>query len=644
MYEHPPVVRAECPVYTEQRRFPVSWGGIIPTARKLLVRNDLAIWHEPRPPYAYPQHDGRVRVRLRLALGDDRIPTLAWSDRQDWSGPDETGPMRWLADDAHFRYWEGEVIPIEGRVRYVFRLEGHDQPALWVGESGVTDVRPGNEWPDCYFHWPYVHPENIPHTPAWLRDAVGYEIFPDRFARGNPPIAPDIVREWREKVTHWSKWGGDLAGVLDALGYLDALGVNLLWLTPIFLSPSNHKYDTSDYSQIDPHFGTEELFARLVGEANAHGIRVLLDGVYNHAGINFAPWRDVLAHGSASPYWGWFDVQAQHADTTARNYRTFGHSAHMPRLRTANPEVQAYLIEHARRWMRMGIAGWRLDVADEVDTSFWRAFRREMRAINPDAYFVGEITYNAGRWLDGSQFDGVMNYPLRRALIQFLAPDREVTGAPPPHERLDATGFLSALGQLRTWSPDWAMPAMLNPLSTHDVPRFLTVMGEDARRWRLGLFFLLAYEGIPLIYYGDEIGLKGGYDPDNRRPMIWDSGQQNAEMLATTRQLIALRQGLSALRSSGFRPLATQHPRVAAFMRGGQHDDKVSDVALVVINASEAPAEVTLSLEGTAPVTLPNWPDVSSARDLLTETRHPVTHGSLTLRLPALDAALIVPE
>ncbi|HEX6540685.1 MAG TPA: alpha-glycosidase [Ktedonobacterales bacterium] len=608
------------------------------------MTHDLAVWHDPRPPYAYPQPDGRIRVRLRMALDDERIPSLAWSDCQDWSGPDETGPMRWLTDDERFRYWEGDVTPFEGRARYIFRLDGDGSHPLWVGESGVTETRPGAEWPDGYFHWPYVHPENIPHTPAWIHDAVAYEIFPDRFARGNPPIAPDIVNAWQGDVTHWSKWGGDLAGVRDALGYLESLGVNLLWLTPIFLSPSNHKYDTADYGQIDPHFGTDELFAQLVGEAKRRGIRTLLDGVYNHAGMNFAPWRDVLAQGSASPYWSWFEVQGEQPDPELGNYRMFAHSTHMPRLRTANPEVQAYLIEHARRWMRMGIAGWRLDVADEVDQSFWRAFRREMRAINPDAYFVGEVAYNASRWLEGAQFDGVMNYPVRRALIQFLAPDRAVTGAPPPDERLDAAGFLTTLGRVRTWGPDWAMPAMLNPLSTHDVPRFLTAMGGDARRWRLGLFFLMAYEGIPLIYYGDEVGMEGGYDPDCRRPMVWEPGQQNGDMLAVTRQMIVLRKRLPALRSSGFRPVATGHRQVAAFVRGPQREGTGNEVALVVINASEEPVEITLSLEGSAPVLLPRWPDVSLARDVLTETSYPVSRGVLTVRLPALDAALIVPE
>lgn len=608
------------------------------------MKNDLAIWHDPRPPYAYVQSDGRVRVRLRLALGDERIPTLAWSDRQDWSGPDATGSMRWLADDEHYRYWEGDVMPYEGRVRYVFRLVGHDQRVAWVGESGVTATRPGAEWPDGYFHWPYVQPESVHHTPAWLRDAIGYEIFPDRFARGNPPVAPEVVRGWRGKVTHDSHWGGDLAGVTDHLDYLESLGINLLWLTPIFRSPSNHKYDTADYGEIDPQFGSEELFARLVRESKSHGIRLLLDGVYNHSGMRFAPWQDVLANGSASPYWGWFDVQSEPADPTARNYRTFAHTTHMPRLRTANPEVQAYLIDQAQRWMHMGIDGWRLDVADEVDPSFWKAFRREMRAINPDAYFVGEIAYNASRWLDGAQFDGVMNYPVRRALIQFLASNRLVTGAPPPDDRLDAAGFLAALGRVRTWGPDWAMPAMLNPLSTHDVPRFLTAMGEDVRRWRLGLLFLMTYEGIPLIYYGDEVGLQGGYDPDSRRPMIWDPEQQNADMLATTRQLTALRRQIPALRASGFRPLATQHPQVAAFVRGDARDDASGEAALVVINAYDAPVHLRLALRGTAPALLPRWPEAATAHDLLGGAHFTLTGGTLDLRLPALDAAIIVPD
>jgi glycosidase len=439
------------------------------------------------------------------------------------------------------------------------------------------------------------------------------------------------------------------------MDYIARLGVNLLWLTPIFAAPSNHKYDTTDYDRIDPHFGDEAIFARLLTATRQRGIRLILDGVFNHAGLGFAPWQDVMAHGAASPYWSWFEVDGTRPDPKARNYRTFGHSSSMPRLRTANPEVQAYLIERMSRWMRMGVAGWRLDVADEVDMDFWRAFRREMRAIDPEAYFVGEIGYNAARWLQGDQFDGVMHYPLRQALLQFVAPPGgQAPGAPASDSRLDAVGFQHALGQMRSWYPGWATTANLNPLSTHDVPRFLTAVGGDVRRWRLGMIFLLTSEGIPLLYYGDEIGLDGGYDPDCRRPMIWDPAKQNAAMLAETRGLVRLRHEFPALRASGFRPLATGHPAVAAYLRGTSGAEEIGAancpegaVVLVALNAGDASVELELVLGELSPGEMPlgglAWPGDGNALDLLTGTVHSITDGTLRLRLPALDGAVLVP-
>lgn len=620
---------------------------------------DLALSHLPRHPYAYPLAEERLRVRLRLARGDRRRPTVEWSDRQDWRGPNESAAMRWLADDAQYRYWEADIAPFEGRVRYIFRLDDPTRPdatPVWFGGWGVSPSRPVAGWPDGYFHWPYLHQSQRVSTPAWARDAVCYEIFPDRFARGNPPVAPELTGGWPGQPTHDAFWGGDLRGVLDHLDYIASLGVNMLWLTPIFVSPTNHKYDTDDYARIDPHFGDDAIFSRLLAESHARSVRIVLDGVFNHSGVNFAPWRDVLAHGIASPYWGWFDINGEQADPHARNYRTFAHTARMPRLMTENPEVQAYLIERAQRWTRMGIDGWRLDVADEVSSDFWRAFRREVRSITPDAYLVGEIAYDAARWLEGDQFDGVMNYPLLRALRQFAAPpDQQTPGAPAADERLDGVGFLEAISQIRTWYPGWATTAALNPLSTHDVPRFLTVMGGEVNRWRLGLTFLLTYEGIPLIYYGDEVGMEGGYDPDCRRPMQWEPERQNHAMLADVRALTRLRREWPALRGAGFQPIATAERRAAVYLRGVSGMEELpgeggqpGDVALVALNMAPEPITLDLRLTDLTKPGLPGalaWPaQTTTALDLLTMTAYPLDGEALRFTLPAFGAAIFTPE
>ncbi|HET9110167.1 MAG TPA: alpha amylase N-terminal ig-like domain-containing protein [Ktedonobacterales bacterium] len=624
----------------------------------MTAQDDLALWHQPRHPFAYPLAHERLRVRLRLARGDERRPSVEWSDTQNWSGPDDRIAMRWVADDGLCAYWEADLTPYEGRTRYIFHLEDPQQPSAsrWFGERGVTTVRPESGWPDGYFHWPYLHRERFVSTPAWVRDAIGYEIFPDRFARGNPPVAPQMASHWPGRPTSDAFWGGDLVGVIDSLDYIASLGANLIWLTPIFQSPSNHKYNIDDYERIDPTFGDDAIFQRLIAESRARGMRIVLDGVFNHSGLNFAPWRDVAQRGIASPYWGWFDVQGDLPDPRMRNYRTFGHTASMPRLMTANPEVQAYLIERAQRWTRMGVSGWRLDVADEVDPSFWRAFRREIRAVNRDAYLVGEIAYDASRWLEGDQFDGVMNYPLRHALLQFAtAPGHEAPGAPHADQRLDGRGFLDAISRVRSWYPGWATTAALNPLSTHDVPRFLTAVGGDVARLRLGLTFLLTYEGIPLLYYGDEVGLEGGHDPDTRRPMPWEPERQNQTLLTDVRALTRLRREHAALRSSGFRPIATVDRRVAVYLRGVSGTEELpgeggapGEVALIALNSAPEPVTIDLSMADLTRPALPGaltWPThATHARDLLTNARVAAVDDALRLSLPPLGAAILGPD
>jgi cyclomaltodextrinase / maltogenic alpha-amylase / neopullulanase len=614
---------------------------------------DAVLRHEPRPPYAYPLADERIRVRLRTALDDGRRPVVEWSDRMYWTGANHEAPMRWLCDDDCARYWEASIVPREGRVRYIFRLDAAAarETTVWFGEAGTSAERPAAIWPDGYFHWPYLHRRRLLDTPAWVRDAICYEIFPDRFARGTSPVAPELQDVWPGRPTPKAFWGGDLRGVLERVDHVASLGVNLMWLTPIFEAPSNHKYDTTDYGRIDPHFGDDEIFARVVAEYRRRGIGIVLDGVYNHSGTLFGPWQDVVHNGVASPYWGWFDVQEERPDPQARNYRSFDQVGTMPRLMTDNPEVQAYLIERAQRWTRMGIAGWRLDVADEVAMDFWRRFRREMRAINPEAYFVGEVAYNAVRWLEGDQFDGVMNYPLRAALLRFIAEPSGNPGAPKAGERLDAGGLVAELARIRSWHPGWATTAALNAISTHDVPRFLTACNGEADRWRLGMAALMTLEGIPLIYYGDEVGLEGGYDPDCRRPMPWDPSGQRAEMLAATRQLTRLRRDLPALRASGLRPLASGSPDVAAYLRGTSGMEEVAPercppgaVALVVLNRADTPRAVTLDLSADPVRGAPTWPATGRAIDLLAGKVHQLDGARLRLEVQACSAMVLVPE
>jgi glycosidase len=620
----------------------------------------IALWHQPRPPYAHVVGANTLRVRLRTSRQDGARGFVEWADPYAWPQPDHATALAWLAEDDLYTYWEAELTLPEGRARYQFRLEdvsgGEPASAWWFGEDGLAPERPSGEWPDGSFHWPYIHPSQVPMPPAWIREAICYEIFPDRFARDDDGLPP--AASWPGHPTPRAVWGGTLGGIIHHLPYVESLGVNFLWLTPIFAAPSNHKYDTTDYTRIDPQFGDEAVFARFVAECHQRGLRVLLDGVFNHAGAFFAPWRDVVERGRVSPYWGWFEIEGERPDPARRNYRTFGHTASMPRLVTANPEVQAYLVEQARRWTRMGIDGWRLDSADTVDPGFWRRLRRELRAVNPALYLVGEIGYDAGPWLEGDQFDGVMHYPLRSALLRWLAAGRPAPGAPQAAAALTARGFAARLGTLRTWYPEWARVGSLNPLGSHDVPRLLTALGDDRRRWRLALAFMLGYEGIPLLYYGDEVGLHGGDDPGCRGPMEWDATRQDAEMLAWTRELVQLRRRIPALRGSGVWPLHADDAGVLALLRSesssapaGTADlaDQANParMALLLLNAGESGAR-TLALDlagrrGQPGWTCPGWPAGMWAQDALTGERWPVAEGRLSLAIGPLDVRILVP-
>lgn len=259
---------------------------------------------------------------------------------------------------------------------------------------------------------------------------------------------------------------GDIQGIIEKLPYLAELGVNTIYLTPIFKSPSNHKYDISDYYKIDPSFGDIGLLKLLKWTAKQQGMRLILDAVFNHSGDQFFAFRDVLKRGDASPYKDWYHVHSfPIVQKPIPNYETFSHAeSTMPKLNTSNPELVDYLLKVARYWIEeVGIDGWRLDVANEVDQQFWRRLRTEVKGISSDLALIGEIMHQAGPWLRGDQFDSVMNYLFREAVLDFFA--RQTVGA---------TCFLEEIVQIQMNYTDQANSAMLQLLGSHDTERFLT--------------------------------------------------------------------------------------------------------------------------------------------------------------------------
>ncbi len=409
--------------------------------------------------------------------------------------------------------------------------------------------------------------------PGWVQDAVFYQIFPDRFANGDTANDPPGTRAWGGTPTPGNFFGGDLRGILNRLDYISSLGVNALYLNPVFASRSNHKYNTSDYLKIDPAFGDEALFRELVDSCHARGIRVILDGVFNHTGVDFFAFADLKKNGAHSPYAGWYNVHGYPVGPVSRpNYECWWGFGSLPKLMTSNPGVRQYLFDVTRHWLAAGIDGWRLDVPNEIPHEFWIEWRRLVKSIRPDAYILGEIWDDGTPWLRGDQFDAVMNYPFRSACIDFFASGK-----------IAVSRFDADLARLRLAEGPAVTFAMFNLLGSHDTERFLTLCLGDAGLWKLALLFQMTYPGAPSLYYGDEVGMTGGKDPGCRGTMVWDPSLQNAGMLDYTRAVIGLRRKFPVLRRGGFVTLAVDDGRgLYAYAR-----EEKSSAAVIVLNRGE---------------------------------------------------------
>jgi len=540
-----------------------------------------AIEHRPKLNWASAYDNATVELRIRTKRDDMRQVRVLAGDKYDWSRTKKLHPMRKLASDALFDYWQAFVQPPYRRLRYAFLLDDGNVKA-WLTEHGFEAKEPGD--PNRMFDFPYLNPADVFAPPAWVKDSVFYQIFPERFANGDPSNDPDGAEAWGGEPTPYNFFGGDLAGVLDKLDYLTDLGVNAIYFTPVFEAPTNHKYDTKDYYKVDPQFGTNETLKQLVDACHARGIRVLLDAVFNHAGRNFPPFQDCLASGADSKYADWFHVREWPLDVKngIPTYETFAFERHMPKFNTEHPEVQEYLLGVARYWLEeIGVDGWRLDVANEVDHRFWRRFRDTVKAANPDAYILGEIWHDAIPWLQGDQFDAVMNYPFTTAVLDFFV-----------ERKLDARGLADSMSKLIAAFPTKVSEAAFNLLDSHDTPRLLTLCGGNRELMKLAALVQFTFIGTPCLYYGDEVGLTGGADPGCRKCMEWEPDRQDAELLDFYRRLIRLRLGSAALRTGSFSVVrAEAGEQLLAYSREDDNERYV-----IVVNNRDSAASVRLTI------------------------------------------------
>lgn len=442
---------------------------------------------------------------------------------------------------------------------------------------------------------------DLTHTPDWVKNAVFYQIFPDRFAKSDTIEKPTHIEPWHSPLTRHGFKGGDLMGVYEKLDYLQDLGINALYFNPIFMSAANHRYHTYDYFHVDPILGANKAFFKLLKEAHCRDMYIILDGVFNHASRGFFQFNHILENGEKSPYLDWFKVYGypMNAYQGKPNYSCWWNLPALPQFNTDTPQVRAFLFEVAKYWIEMGVDGWRLDVPFEIkDESFWRQFRTATKLPNTDAYLVGEIPTEAQEWLQGDMFDGVMNYQFTAACVGFFGKGRRdeymvrgIMGLPEVSD-LDAPGFTDRSKQLLEIYPKQNALAQLNLLDSHDMPRFLSMVSGDKKALRLATLFQMTYPGAPCIYYGNEIGMMGGRDPENRAPFPWEESQWDHDLRNDFKKFIHIRNENQILRTGEYVPVYAEG-RHMAFLRHleGQR-------MLVAINAGDYNWELNIPLDG----------------------------------------------
>ena len=460
--------------------------------------------------------------------------------------------------------------------------------------------------------------------PYWVEDAVFYEIFPDRFANGDPTHLTASTLPWDAAPTIQGFQGGDLRGIIQKLDYLLDLGINAIYMTPIFQATSTHRYNTTDYYKIDNKLGDIRDFNALIRAAHTNGIRIILDGVFNHCGRGFFAFNDLLENQDQSPYKDWFHVKRfpvrAYASGEADDFLAWWGYKSLPKFNFSSPSVHKYFLEVARYWIDQGIDGWRLDVPNEIDDdAFWENFRQVVKAANPDAYILGEIWDGNPNWIGDTKFDGLMNYPIRDAILDWLS------------GKGTATYFAQHIERQLTLYPRENVYAMYSLLGSHDTERIWTMLGGNFDKVKLAFLFLFAIPGAPAIYYGDEIGLEGGKDPACRHTFSWDESSWQKDLRHWVRKLISLRKTMPVLRRGEFRRVWLDDNRGCYTFARSMGESNV----LVVLNASKTRRHLRLPVSGLG------WPDGRIVHSLMEPGDYIVSGDSLSVSVDPWSGLLI---
>jgi glycosidase len=549
---------------------------------------NFTIYHEAKSKFAYIYDKDTLHLRLLASKGKVNKVEVIFGDPFFW-GPAEDNPEKWewkiqsSDNTSMIKEYETELFdhffvaikPEFKRAKYVFII---DDTYLY-GANGIIDLRQDpHEKKNLfgYFNFPFLNEEDIFQAPKWVDDQIWYSIFPERFNNGDKSIDPSNVLPWgkTDKYSNDLRFGGDLQGIIDKLPYLKSLGITGIYMTPIFESKTSHKYDVINYKKIDPAFGDNETFKRLVEEAHKLDIKVTLDAVFNHSSV-LHPWfQDVIEKGPKSPYFDCFHIidkdkpvfdedyelgtiipkelsKKYHDNPRLLNYRTFAFTPYMPKLNTSNPLMKEHLMDAALYWIKeYDIDGWRLDVSNEVSHAFWREFRQKVKAAKSDCYIVGENWDNSNPWLMGDQYDAVMNYGILYPIWNYFGTNID-------QRQYTSTEFKYRINKVLTDYPKNVLMAQYNLIDSHDTTRILEICNNDHSLVQLPYIFLFSFPGAPSIYYGGEVGLSGKHDPDNRRCMIWDEDKQDKKLLSHIQNLIQLRHQYSGFKSPDIKWIET---------------------------------------------------------------------------------------
>jgi glycosidase len=576
-----------------------------------------AIFHKADSNFCYLTDSRNMVIVVKAAKGDLSNVLLLYDVRYDKSPKLDLVhvPLKLAMSDELYDYFRVEFSCLYHRMSYFFSLTDNKGNHSYFNQEGISeDYSWGRH---RLFQMPYLHEQDAPQVPKWLKESIMYQIFPDSYANGKESIEEKPVSHIvKDNIKVESRFGGTLRGIIENIPYIKDLGITLIYLNPIFTAKSYHKYDEIDYFEVDPCLGTREDLKELVNQCHENGIRIMLDLVINQSSNEFFAFRDVLKEQENSAYVDWYHIHSFPVQMgKSPNYETFSFYDVMPKFNTENEEVKEYLLDIGRYWVKeFDIDGYRLDVANELPHDFWRCFRSEMDKLKSDFALIGEVWHDADSWIGRDQFHSVMNYPLMMAVWEFFGLDSK-----------NAIQFGQTISRLTMKYPLDNTQAMMNFLDSHDVERFLSLSKVNYKRQKLAAAFIMTYVGMPSVYYGDEKAIEGLDIYDSRRKMIWKDDENSSSMYEFYKKIIHIRRENPVLVYGEYKLLlADAVTNQFGFLRG----DKEEHV-ICIFNNSSSQQETRLRVEGDAYV------------DLMTDEHFHQNENTLTVRMQPFGARIL---